>query len=34
MADALEHQLGLRMQLQKVKTEVLVVDKVERPSEN
>ena len=34
MADALEHQLGLRLQRQKISAEVLVVDKVDLPSEN
>jgi uncharacterized protein (TIGR03435 family) len=34
MSNELEHQLGLKLQLQKVRAEVLMVDKVERPTEN
>jgi uncharacterized protein (TIGR03435 family) len=33
-SEALEHQLGLKLQLQRVRTEVLIVDQVEKPSEN
>lgn len=34
ISDALEAQLGLKLELQKAPVEVLVIDHVERPSEN
>jgi uncharacterized protein (TIGR03435 family) len=34
MAEAVEDQLGLRMQLQKLPVEVLVIDRIEMPSSN
>jgi uncharacterized protein (TIGR03435 family) len=34
LSDALEDQLGLRLQAQKVSVDVLVIDEAEKPSEN
>ena len=34
MAEALEEQLGLLMQAQKVPVEILVIDQVENPTPN